>query len=259
MNLPTLIWADFRFGKYALELVDALSETYLIDVVCTEAEVFACVGRHSPDVICFDYDYPDHSGLIALQHTKLQFPAVPILMLTQQHSEDLAVWAFRTRVWDYLVKPVRVEDIRQRIKILSTATAAQYEEIHRHNFMPLYPIPIHVKFTEDIAEKRKTSSVVAYVRGNFHQEITLKMAADLCGMEPFHFSRTFKHEYGLTFHEFLIQHRIGKAMKLLQDSHSSVTEVGMAVGFSDLSYFSQTFQRYVGIRPSKYRQAYRTV
>ena len=91
MNSPTLIWADFRFGKDTLELVDALSETYLIDVVCTEAEVFACVGRHSPDVICFDYDYPDHSGLIALQHTKLQFPAVPILMLTQQHSEGLAV------------------------------------------------------------------------------------------------------------------------------------------------------------------------
>ena len=41
-------------------------------------------------------------------------------MLTIQHSESLAVWAFRTGVRNYLVKPVKVESIVEEINRLAT-------------------------------------------------------------------------------------------------------------------------------------------
>ena len=85
-----------------------------------ESEVKRLLGRHcrftclsdadaipekiqamAPQAICFEYDYPDIPRLASLQETKLSYPSLPIVMVTKQHSEDLAVWAFRSRVpWE---------------------------------------------------------------------------------------------------------------------------------------------------------------
>ena len=64
-----------------------------------------------PQAICFEYDYPDIPRLVALQETKLAYPSIPVVMVTKQHSEDLAVWAFRSRVWDYFTKPLPVAEV----------------------------------------------------------------------------------------------------------------------------------------------------
>ena len=77
------------------------------------------IRRVAPQILCFEYDYPDLKGLRTLQKTKHQFPSLPVLMVTEYHSESLAVWAFRAGIWDYLVKPVAVEDILCRLDILS--------------------------------------------------------------------------------------------------------------------------------------------
>ncbi|NIO38745.1 MAG: response regulator, partial [Burkholderiales bacterium] len=61
---------------------------------------------HGTDLVCFNFDYPDRRGLRFVRQAKIDHPSLPVVMLTVQHSEALAIWAFRTKVWDYLVKPV---------------------------------------------------------------------------------------------------------------------------------------------------------
>jgi len=43
--------------------------------------------------------------------------------LTAQHSESLAVWAFRVRVWNFLVKPVRASELRANFDVLARMVA----------------------------------------------------------------------------------------------------------------------------------------
>jgi DNA-binding NarL/FixJ family response regulator len=62
------------------------------------------ITRHKPAALCFEFDYPDRERLLAMQSVKRSHPRLPILMLTLGHSESLAVWAFRARVWNYLVQ-----------------------------------------------------------------------------------------------------------------------------------------------------------
>ena len=51
-------------------------------------------------------------------------PALPILMLTDTHSEELAVWAMRTRVWNYLVKPVPLRELKSNLETTGQAAAS---------------------------------------------------------------------------------------------------------------------------------------
>lgn len=79
-------------NRYSHSGVDAVAEAVL---------------QTDPHLICFDYDYPNGKRLKVLQEIKHRFPSIPILMLTVQHSEELAVWAFRTGVRDFIVKPIK--------------------------------------------------------------------------------------------------------------------------------------------------------
>ena len=80
------------------------------------ASPYRKIAALKPDIICFDYDCPDVAGLNLLRQVKKDFPSVPILMLTEHNSEELAVWALRSRVWDYFVKPIDVESFLSAVR-----------------------------------------------------------------------------------------------------------------------------------------------
>ena len=67
----------------------------------------------------------------------------------------------------------------------------------------------------------------------------------------YHFIRRFRKAAGLTPHRFIIQNRIRKAQRLLDDG-SRITETAVSVGFYDQSHFDKYFRKIVGILPKEY-------
>ncbi|NNE61661.1 MAG: response regulator, partial [Woeseia sp.] len=110
---PTLLWIDRTVSVKHAELSPLFSEYCDVVPHPRSAELEPALSRGGFDGICFDVDYPDQDALDLLRKTKAQFPSIPILMLTTQHSEALAVWAFRAGVIDYLVKPVSRTDLNR--------------------------------------------------------------------------------------------------------------------------------------------------
>jgi AraC-like DNA-binding protein len=175
-------------------------------------------------------------------------------MLTDYHSEPLAVWAFRTRVWDYLIKPLKPEEVIRRVTELFKLLSAGHSRETRIPQSSVHPLPLEVRWSQGNGSDRAILPVVSYVEVHYPEKITLEEMARLCGLGPFQFSRLFKRLKGVTFQEFLLQHRIGKALMLLRNPRASVTDIAFAVGFNDLSHFARMFRRYVGLCPSKYRR-----
>src|SRR6059036_1647122 len=69
-----------------------------------------------------------------------------------------------------------------------------------------------------------------------------------------HFIRTFRATFGETPHRYLQRRRVERAMLLLRETGSTVTEICLDVGFASLGTFSRTFRDIVGVSPSAYRR-----
>ena len=88
---------------------------------------------------------------------------------------------------------------------------------------------------------------------DFADRLDLAALAKLAHFSEGYFSRTFRKTFGETPHRYLQRRRIERAMALLRDPDSSVTEVGLQVGFESLGAFSRAFLAVVGVSPSQYR------
>jgi DNA-binding NtrC family response regulator len=85
------------------ETSSAFEQAFDVHRLAPLSSVGADIERHAPAVAFVDFDFPNRQGLNLLKDTKRSFPSLPLIMLTVQHSEALAVWAFRSRVWGYVV------------------------------------------------------------------------------------------------------------------------------------------------------------
>jgi AraC-like DNA-binding protein len=88
---------------------------------------------------------------------------------------------------------------------------------------------------------------------DYAERLDLPALARLAHMSEGHFSRTFRATFGETPHRYLQRRRIERAMALLRAPASSVTDVGLRVGFDSLGAFSRAFLAIVGVSPSQYR------
>jgi AraC-like DNA-binding protein len=201
------------------------------------------------EVLCFDFDYPERVGLRLLRDTKAAHPSVPVIMLTVQHSEALALWAFRAKVADYLVKPVARYDAERCITALASARSLARSQPRRAPALQPNKIPEEIAYApkSDVAT---LAPAVTYVEKYFRSKIRGEEVAARCGMTPFRFSRAFKDAYGVTFRDYLVNYRLKEACRLLENPTASVTDVAFAVGFNDASYFARMFKQRIGTPPS---------
>ena len=253
-NKPTLLWVDLTVSVSHGELPTAIRESCDVEICSDAHQLEQTIERGSIDCVCFDLDYPDHGSLNLLRKTKMNFPQLPILLLTLQHSESLAVWAFRSRVLDFLVKPVSHGEFHrclQTIRYVRNASANQRSRVQGDNIAPIPPeIPLTMR-TDDV----RLLPALYYVKQNYRFKIKNETVSKQCDMSPFRFSRSFHETYGITFQDYVMRFRILESCRLLQDPHANVTDVAYAVGFNDASYFSRTFRRYIGMTPSSYYSA----
>ncbi|MBV8193160.1 MAG: helix-turn-helix transcriptional regulator [Alphaproteobacteria bacterium] len=100
-------------------------------------------------------------------------------------------------------------------------------------------------------------AVTSYINEHLAEAITLATLARLARLSPFHFCRAFKQSLGLPPLRYQSRLRIEHAKRLLARPTSSVTEVGLAIGYSDTSSFTAAFHKVSGVTPTAYRRALR--
>ena len=208
-----ILWVDLRYTKSVLSIESLLSDKFSRYVITDGNDIHAAIEKNNPDIICFDFDLPDQFGLSVVRDTKRRFPSLPFIMLTDDYSTELAIWALRSRAWDYFVKPVKSEELTFSIDSLIHKLSINHN-IKRNNFMPEPEIPSESRPYK--SNSLSTVCAVDFVRQNLDSKITVDNVANRCGMSKSHFSRTFKKEHGITFQDFLIQQRMKKAETFLK-------------------------------------------
>ena len=102
-------------------------------------------------------------------------------------------------------------------------------------------------------EQQKIKRAREYLEERYTESVSLHELADVAGLSPFHFLRSFKEQVGLPPAAYQIHRRIAAAKNLLR-GRCTIAEAATELGFVDQSHLSRHFQRIVGTTPGNYLQ-----
>ena len=247
---PVLLWFDVASSPQDRDLRVASARFFCATYATDLQRVREVIEETQPAVLCFEFDRVDPVGLEGLYTALTGYPRIPILVLTTEHSEQLAVWVFRAGAWNYLVKPVSVAEFAANLTTLAQMVS--------RGCLPARPMPPEIHAHPDIpfsridARVERLQPALHYVRESFRGKVCEREAASRCSLQRFTFSRQFHAAFGLTFREYVMRSRIGEARRMLVEGGHSVTDVVYATGFTDGSYFARMFKRHTGVLPSDY-------
>jgi AraC-like DNA-binding protein len=114
-----------------------------------------------------------------------------------------------------------------------------------------------------LARKRELSSeaqrlvrqAMAFMQEHYAEPLSRQEIARRVGLSDDYLTSCFHKELGLTPVAYLNRYRIQQARHLLKNTHKSITEIALDVGFSGSSYFSRIFRRETGMAPEVYRRS----
>lgn len=103
-------------------------------------------------------------------------------------------------------------------------------------------------------DNRECGMVRRYIDEHFKESITLDQLAELAHINKYYLVHAFRKAYGTSPINYLISRRIQESRFLLTNSNHSLSQIARILGFSSLSYFSQSFHRTEGVSPMEYRK-----
>ncbi|WP_068382185.1 helix-turn-helix domain-containing protein [Paraglaciecola hydrolytica] len=102
----------------------------------------------------------------------------------------------------------------------------------------------------------KVEQMACYVAQNYTEKLTAAQISEFVDLHPNYAMNLFQKTYGTTLINYLTQHRISHAQRLLTTTDLKVTEIALQSGFITISRFNDAFVRSCGCSPRDYRKSH---
>lgn len=97
---------------------------------------------------------------------------------------------------------------------------------------------------------RKVNYGKEYMDTYFCQPLEIAAIAKESGLSEYHFYRLFKSVIGKSPYQYILHKRLDAAKHSIITGHSSLTDIALEMGFSDIHAFSKSFKKHFGVAPS---------
>lgn len=105
-----------------------------------------------------------------------------------------------------------------------------------------------------LRDGERTKRMLHYIQEHYGSELTLAQIAGSANISENECLRCFRSMLGCTPIQYVKQVRIQRAAELLLSTPSRISEIGMACGFQEMSYFAKTFRALKGCTPGEFRK-----
>lgn len=206
------------------------------------------------DAVLTDIEMPVMSGTRLAEILHEEYPHIKVVFLSGYADFKYAQQALRVGVKDYILKPVKTDELKRVVlKLHKELEAARLEadqlENSKSNAVP-----------DSFAPNQKQSyyagiikCVTHYIETNL-ASASLEEAAKRVSLSPGYLSGLYRHETGITFTEYLLKARMEKARELLAVPGSYMYEIAETLGYGNPKNLSRAFKSYFGYSPRNYRR-----
>ncbi len=94
-------------------------------------KVFSTLQQYPIDVVVLDVKMPDLDGIETTQVIKTDHPLIEIILLTGHASLEASLEGMRRGAFDYLLKPVNIDELVYKIEDAHEKKKLQEEKIKR--------------------------------------------------------------------------------------------------------------------------------
>ncbi|MBK7036944.1 MAG: PglZ domain-containing protein [Chitinophagales bacterium] len=140
----TILWADDEIDMLKPQILFLEEKGYHVEGVSNGQDAVEKCTDPDIDVIFLDEGMPGLSGLETLSLIKDKRPSVPIVMITKNETEGLMEEAIGSQISDYLIKPVKSQQILLTLKkiidnkrLVSEKTDSNYQKDFQKIFFTL--------------------------------------------------------------------------------------------------------------------------
>lgn len=194
---------------------------------------------HRIDLILSDIRMPIMDGL-ALAEKICSEQKIKLIFFSGFQDFEYLRAALKNGVFDYLLKPVRYED-------LSDCLLRARDALDRELGATSAPGPQSLSYYEKIID-----SVKKYIEVHY-QDATLEQAARLVALSPNYLSKIFREHADIGFSDYLLKTRMENAARMLRDIGYKQYEIAYRVGYDNPKNFSRAFHQFFQCSPSAYR------
>lgn len=144
MSQITILWADDEIDLLKPSIMFLENKGYKVIPLTNGKDAIDKVAQKGVDVVFLDESMPGLTGLETLQRIKEIDYHIPVVMITKNEEENLMEEAIGSQIADYLIKPVKPQQILSTLKkiidnqrLVSEKTTSSYQQEFQKLFMTI--------------------------------------------------------------------------------------------------------------------------
>lgn len=234
-----------------IEISNSLAElfrnrSYTVYTAFDGFEGFDKAKELIPDAIISDIIMPKSDGYELVERLKKDTRTmhIPVIFLTAKSMLDSKLQGFKAGADDYITKPFEFEELFARVQ---TAIANRRRVLQKNR---IAPVEKEVESKDDIFLRK----IIDVVEDNISNiDFSVDDLARAMDYSRSSIQKKVKTLTGKTTSQLVREFRLERARQLIQQDAGFLIEISRSVGFSSLSYFSNSYKEYFGVPPSKIR------
>jgi len=102
----------------------------------------------------------------------------------------------------------------------------------------------------------KVEQMACFIAQHYTEKLTSQQIGDFVNLHPNYAMNLFRKSFGMTLTDYITQHRVSHAQRLLSTTDQTATDIALRSGFMSMSRFNEAFRRACNCSPSEYRRSH---
>ncbi|MDR3060789.1 MAG: response regulator, partial [Dysgonamonadaceae bacterium] len=234
-------------------LVRIFESIYTVFAASDGVEGLEKTIEFQPDIVLCDVMMPNMSGIEMCRKikTNLNTCHIPVVLLTAKTTEEHTIEGLLTGADDYITKPFNSKILIARCNNLVNGRA-----IIQNKFSKDPEVETHLLAMTAYDQKLLDKAIRVVEKNMNNLQFDINLFSSEMGLGRTNLYTKIKGITGQTPNDFIMNIRLKKSLSLLKEnSHTSISEIAMQLGFNEPAYFIKRFKKLYGQTPLQYRKS----